>query len=1348
MFIHYGLYAQLEKGEWVQLRDTIPVAEYAKLKDSFTADGFDAEKITDLALEAGMKYITITSKHHDGFCLFNTKETDFNSVSAPSNRDLIKEIYEACEKKGLGLFLYYSYAADWKHPYFYSRESGWENARPAYKNPQPEYQFKNDKDFKKYIQYAHAQIKELLIQYPNIAGIWLDPIMGFYSRPEIFPIEKTYDLIRSMSPHALISFKQGANGEEDFSAPERNFNAKVGNGIEVAQRVYEKNKNKPKEICNTLQRHYWGYSKADDGHHKSSNEIIELLNDLEKQPANLLLNVGPLPNGAFPEEDITILKEVGVKINLNRQEKLKKKYPNIVFILADDLGYGDIQSLNPDGKIPTPNINQIAKNGIIFTDAHSPSSVCTPTRYSILTGRYAWRTRLKKGVLVEYDSPLIENNRKTMPEILRQKNYQTAAFGKWHLGFEWKTLDGNSPIDQAKINNIDYSMELKGGPLDHGFDYFFGMDAPNYPPYTFMENRKLLGEITKFYENHPYADCRKGTGVENWDLEKILPTIKEKTIHFIKEKTDKNKPFFIYLPLTAPHTPIAPSPKFKGISKLNEYADFVMEVDNFVGEILSNLKETGQYENTLVVFTSDNGCSPMADFSFLKENGRDPSGIYRGHKADSYDGGHRIPLLIQWPEKIAKGKTINQTVSLADFYATFASLVDYPIQENEGEDSFDLSPLIFHPDTEKIVREATVHHSFLGEFSIRKNKWKLILGPGSGGWSFPIKKEDLIGLPLVQLYDMENDPQEKKNLESDHPEIVSELTNLLNSTKESGKSTPQAKRPNVIIILSDDQGWGDLSVTGNPFVQTPRIDQLANEGVLFNAFYVNPVCSPTRAELLTGKYHSRSGVYGTSAGGERVNLGQKMIGEYFQENGYKTAMFGKWHSGQQFPYHPNSRGFEEFIGYCSGHLGNYFDATIEHNGEPLQSKGYLTDYLTNQAIQYIDKQKENPFFVYLSLNTPHSPMQVPDPWWGKFKDMNAKTLGVEEKYLDHTRAAYAMMENIDWNMEKLYLYLKENDLIDNTIIVYFGDNGPNGPRWNDGLKGIKGSTYEGGIRSSLIIHYPKINDKIEHRTNQLTSSIDLMPTILDLAGIPFHDPIDGISVKESLLTNKINNNRYVFQHWGNRVSVRKEHFRLDQDNLLYDLRYDKGETEPLVNHPIHQEMIQKKNEWIEQVLKLSPEIDSRPYPIAGSDFINTHLPAGEAKFSEGIQRSNQYPNDSFLINWTNSSDSIYWNAEVLETGNYYADIYYNAEKDEIGTEIELIAGNQKGLISIEKEFNAQLKGMENDRFKRIESYVKEFIPQRSSIFQLEKGEQIIRLKRKTNSKGKGIEFKKIIFYKL
>ncbi|NQU51370.1 MAG: alpha-L-fucosidase [Bacteroidetes bacterium] len=311
MFIHYGLYAQLGRGEWVQLRDTIPVAEYAKLKDTFTADKFDADFITDLAIKAGMKYITITSKHHDGFCLFKTEQTDFNSSNSPCDRDLIGELAEACNEKGLGLFLYYSYAADWKHPYFYSREAGWQNARPAYEKAQPEYKFQKDEDFRIYVDYVHEHVTELLTQYPTIAGIWFDPIMGLYNRPDLFPVEETYALIRSLSPHALISFKQGANGDEDFSAPERNASATVGNQFEVARMVYEKNKNKPKEICNTLQPHAWGYDKRNDGKHKTAEGLIQIIKETWEKDANLLMNVGPLPDGSFPEEDIISLTEAG-----------------------------------------------------------------------------------------------------------------------------------------------------------------------------------------------------------------------------------------------------------------------------------------------------------------------------------------------------------------------------------------------------------------------------------------------------------------------------------------------------------------------------------------------------------------------------------------------------------------------------------------------------------------------------------------------------------------------------------------------------------------------------------------------------------------------------------------------------------------------------------------------------------------------------------------------------------------------------------------------------------------------------------------------------------------------------
>lgn len=318
MFIHYGLYSQLGKGEWVQLLDTIPLDNYVKLKDKFTASGFDADFIVKLAKKAGMKYITITSKHHEGFCLFKTKETDYNSVDAPAHRDLIGELADACEKEGLGLFLYYSYAADWHHPYFYSREAGWNSARPAYKTKPKTYLYQKPEDFRKYVDYVHAQLKELLTQYPTIAGIWFDPIMGFYANPDVFPIDETYTLIRKLSPHALISFKQGANGDEDFMAPERSGNATVGEKYPVAKVAYEKNKNKPKEVCNTMQPHIpgfhggatWGYNKAIDGHHLKAEDVKKLLEDAQANHYNLLLNIGPLPDGSVHPEDIETLSNL------------------------------------------------------------------------------------------------------------------------------------------------------------------------------------------------------------------------------------------------------------------------------------------------------------------------------------------------------------------------------------------------------------------------------------------------------------------------------------------------------------------------------------------------------------------------------------------------------------------------------------------------------------------------------------------------------------------------------------------------------------------------------------------------------------------------------------------------------------------------------------------------------------------------------------------------------------------------------------------------------------------------------------------------------------------------------
>ncbi len=316
LFMHYGVYSLLGRGEWVQLRQAIPVAEYAKLKDQFKADKFDVDFITDLALEAGMKYVNLTSRHHDSFCLFATKETDFNSVNSPARRDLIGELTDACRKKGLGIFYYYSYALDWRHPYFYSRQAGlpiWSSARPDYKEPQPEYKFQKDADFRHYIDFVHAQIRELLTQFGPISGLWLDPIMGYYARPDLFPIKQTYALIRRLQPGCLICFKQGANGDEDFVAPERTMQAHRRGG-EVGRRAWELNRGKPGEICDTLQERAWGYQKADDKRHRNADEVMRMLEEAAKLNANLLLNTGPLPDGAIHPEDVATLREVGKRL--------------------------------------------------------------------------------------------------------------------------------------------------------------------------------------------------------------------------------------------------------------------------------------------------------------------------------------------------------------------------------------------------------------------------------------------------------------------------------------------------------------------------------------------------------------------------------------------------------------------------------------------------------------------------------------------------------------------------------------------------------------------------------------------------------------------------------------------------------------------------------------------------------------------------------------------------------------------------------------------------------------------------------------------------------------------------
>jgi arylsulfatase A len=456
--------------------------------------------------------------------------------------------------------------------------------------------------------------------------------------------------------------------------------------------------------------------------------------------------------------------------------------PNIVFILADDMGYGDLHCQNPESKVPTPVLDKLAEQGMRFTDAHSPSSVCTPTRYGILTGRYCWRSRLKSSVLWEWDEPLIEDGRLTVAQFLKDKGYTTACIGKWHLGWDWPTTDGRT-AKAGGGRNVDFSRPIGGGPTAVGFDYYFGDDVPNFPPYCFIENDRTVGVPTESKPDGMFGI--PGPMMKGWKLENVMPAITRKAVEYIEQCTEGSQrdPFFLYFSLTAPHTPIAPAGVYIGKSRAGRYGDYVYQVDWTVGEILRALERQGVAENTLVIFTSDNG-SPGRDGSNMngainsvRKYGHNPSRPWRGIKADIWEGGHRVPFVARWPERIPAGQTNDELICLVDFMATVAAILGERLPGGAAEDSFDLLPALFGVERDKPVREEVIHHSMDGLFSIRRGRWKLILGLGAGGFSGEIREPEE-GEPAGQLYDLVNDPQEEKNLYELYPEIVEELTRL------------------------------------------------------------------------------------------------------------------------------------------------------------------------------------------------------------------------------------------------------------------------------------------------------------------------------------------------------------------------------------------------------------------------------------------------------------------------------------------------------------------------------------------------------------------------------------------
>lgn len=482
--------------------------------------------------------------------------------------------------------------------------------------------------------------------------------------------------------------------------------------------------------------------------------------------------------------------------------------PNVVYILADDMGYGDVSCLNPDSKIRTEHLDRLAAEGMRFTDAHASSAVCTPSRYSILTGRYNWRSSLKRGVLFGYDRPLIEPDRVTVAGMLRERGYATGCVGKWHLGWAWAKRS-EEPRD------VDYTRPIRGGPTDVGFDRFVGIAASlDMPPYVYVDNDTPTAVPTRETagDDSLMAVHRPGPIADDFEHADVLPRLTREAESFIDEHADGEQPFFLYFPLPAPHTPILPTAAFQGKSGTNAYGDFCLQCDDVVRRVMERLEAHDVADDTIVIFTSDNGCSPRADIDGLVEMGHHPSYVFRGHKADIYEGGHRVPLLIRWPDGIEANSTCDDTVCLVDLFATLAEIAGYETPDDAAEDSVSNLPLWRGDASAEPVREATVHHSVDGSFSIRRGRWKLELCPGSGGWSWPTPGEETDDMPVFQLYDLEADVGEQKNVIADHPEVVEELKAILVRDVKRGRSTPGPPQTNEGGELWEGLEWMEASV--------------------------------------------------------------------------------------------------------------------------------------------------------------------------------------------------------------------------------------------------------------------------------------------------------------------------------------------------------------------------------------------------------------------------------------------------------------------------------------------------------------------------------------------------------
>ncbi|MDP6557980.1 MAG: arylsulfatase [Pirellulaceae bacterium] len=488
--------------------------------------------------------------------------------------------------------------------------------------------------------------------------------------------------------------------------------------------------------------------------------------------------------------------------------------PNIVIVLADDFGVGDIQAHYPENKISTPHLDRLVREGTSFSDAHSPSAVCSPTRYGLLTGRYAWRTRLQEWVIAAYEPPLITEHRPTLPSLLKEHGYDTACIGKWHLGWEWAGPQSSRMTEVRngqKTLQWDFTRPMRGGPTQRGFDYFFGVDLPNLPPFTFIENDRVVTQPTERYKFDPSEGIVLPKGfigspiAPGWRFQEILPEITRRAVQQIHDRAKQEVPFFLYFSMTSPHEPIVPSQDFRGKSGIAPIADFVMETDWSAGQVIKAIDDAGIADNTIVIFTADNGHSHYTGWKELVDAGHMPSGPYRGHKGDVWEGGHRVPLVIRWPERVQAGKSNNQMVCLTDIFATCAAIIGADLPTDGAEDSLSFLFSLLRKASDD-GRTTVVNHSNHGEFAYRDGPWKLVFKMSGRN------PQQSRGKPTIaELYNLDSDVSEQNDLSPKYPEIVERMTAGLRSVIERGTSRVDQKSSNDTIVGFDTiqmKRWG------------------------------------------------------------------------------------------------------------------------------------------------------------------------------------------------------------------------------------------------------------------------------------------------------------------------------------------------------------------------------------------------------------------------------------------------------------------------------------------------------------------------------------------------------------